>query len=217
MGKFDICYYTLLVTAIALSFFLLKKGYKHHLFLTLVLTSTLLTEIIAKIILTNRLKGFFVNIHIFNLVEYSLFTMYYLRVSQKHRFKLWAKISIPVFIVCGLCVSFFIDHFNEFPVLNIDLEGFLLFIIYTHLLLNLDDEKNMAIYMYPDFWVSIGILIFFGGAFVFFGLYPILHHLNPYSAFVEYSKILQPLNIIFYICIILGLTCSIHNRKYLIR
>jgi len=211
---FYICYYSLIVIALILSAFLFKKGYKQFLFIILVLVATLLTEIIARIILTHRLKGFFVNPYIFNLIEYSLFSMYYLTVCQNHQLKPWVKFSIPAFIIFGLYVSFFVDHFDKFPVLNIDIEGFLLFIIYTHLLFNLDEEEIRVIYKHPDFWISIGIMIFFGWAFVFFGLYPILHHLDPYKAFIEYSRVLQPLNIILYNCIIIGLICSIRTRKY---
>ena len=194
-----------------------KKGTNQALFIMLVLIATLLTEISAMTFSKYRIQGFDFIVHIFNLIEYVLFSMYYLEACRNSKLKIGVKLSIPLFIASGLWTSIFVYHFKGLPVWNIDVEGFLLFVIYSHLLFCLDDDKNRAIYTHPDFWISIGVLIFFGGAFVVFGLYPILLHLDPIKALNEYGFILKPLNMIFYNCIIIGLICLIRNKRYLTR
>jgi len=200
-----------------LSYLSYRKGNDKSLFIMLVLIATLLIEISSRIFYLNRISGYTFILHLFNLFEYSMFCMYYLKTCKTNQLKTVVRISIPIFIVFGLCSSWFLYHFIGLPVLNIDVEGFLLFIIYSHLLFNLDDDENMVIYAHPDFWISIGILIFFGGAFIFLGLYPILLHMDAFSALTEYGAIITPLNMIFYNCIIIGLICLIRNKRYSIQ
>ena len=183
----------------------------------LVLIATLLIEISSRIFYLNKIVGYTFILHLFNLFEYSMFCMYYLKTCKTNQLKTVVRISIPIFIVFGLCSSWFLYHFVGLPVLNINVEGFLLFIIYSHLLFNLDDDENRVIYAHPDFWISIGVMIFFGGAFVFLELYPVLLHVDSDRASRQYGSILGPLNIIFYNSIIIGLICLIRNKKYLIR
>jgi hypothetical protein len=212
-----IYYCSLVITAALLSGFLTIKGSSQFLYLMMLMVATLLTEIATRIIPSSRMSLFFLTLDIFNVIEYTLFCLYYLKTSRNDKVKLFVKVSIPLFIVFAVYVSVFVNHFAKFPVLNIDVEGFLLFIIYTHLLFNLEVDENRFIYSLANFWISIGVLIFYGGAFGFFGLYPILHHLDQYKTFNEYNFILQPLNMVLYNCIIIGLICQIRTRKYSIR
>ena len=182
----------------------------------LVLIATLLIEISALVVYKYKLKGFTFTYSIFNLFEYTLFCMYYLKAGQNNKVKSWVKLSIPFFILFSVCMSFFVYHFEKYPVLNIDIEGLLLFIIYTHLLFNLEVEENKSIYANQDFWISAGILIFFGGAFVLFVLYPLLFSLDSDKAKQQYGFVLVPLNVILYVSIFIGIICSIRKKKYTI-
>ncbi len=100
---------------------------------------------------------------------------------------------------------------------NVAIEGFFLFIIYSHMLFNIDVDKNLSIYKLSDFWISIGILTFYGSTFVFFVIYPLMKKLYAIETNIEYDNILRPLNLFFYICIIIGLICSIRNKNFLTR
>ncbi|MBB3054568.1 hypothetical protein FHS11_000978 [Mucilaginibacter gotjawali] len=100
------------------------------------------------------------------------------------------------------------------PAINIDVEGLLLFVFYTHLLFYIDADIIDPIYAHPDFWISVGIMVFFGGVFVFLGLYPYLFNLDFDETMKLFSLITRPLNIFFYISIILGLINSIPKWKF---
>jgi len=102
------------------------------------------------------------------------------------------------------------------PVINIDIEGFLLFIIYTHLLFSIEVDVKKFIYAQEDLWIAAGVLIFFGGAFTYLGLYPSLFNIYPREAGTVYGFFVKSLDTIFYSFIIIGQICLIRNRKYLI-
>jgi len=182
----------------------------------LVLASTLTLESCSSYLDSNNIKGYDYRFHVFNLIEYSLFATYYIISCADNRYKQWVKLSIPVFIVCALSVSFFKYKFSGVPSVNIDIECFLLLILYTHLLFNLDIKPNMFIYQHHDFWISSGILIFYGGVFCSLGLYPLLVSFEKEKARSLFDYIIDPLNLTFYTCIIIGLLCTL-RKKYLIQ
>ncbi|HEY0245602.1 MAG TPA: hypothetical protein VGC01_08575 [Mucilaginibacter sp.] len=215
MSLFYGFYFGVIAFAAVLSFIAYKKGDTKSLFILLILVATLFAEIATLIFKDHKIltSGFI--LFIFNLMEYTLFCTYYLKSSKNSKFKFGVKLSIPLFIAFGICTWYLKYHFNRPPVLNIDVEGFLLIIIYTHLLFNLDAAENKAIHIQPNFWIAIGILIFYGGVFVFVVSYPILRKIDPEKARIEYEYIFRSLNIFFYICIIIGLICAIRTKKYL--
>jgi len=210
-------YLSIIVIALLLSYILYKKGIKSSLLLFFILLATLLVELIAVVAGYYKLKGYTFVYHIFNLIEYVLFCLYYLKVCQTDRFKKLVKILIPVYIMFCLCISVFHYHFDGLPAINIDAEGFLLFIIYTHLLFSLEVNEHRLIFAHPDFWISTGILIFFGGVFVSFGVYPALLNINPTKAMGMFEKTTEPLNLILYICIIISFICLLKTKRYSIQ
>ncbi|HTI58577.1 hypothetical protein [Mucilaginibacter sp.] len=215
MNILEIYYYSLLTTGTVLAFLLFKKGKKQFIALAILLAITLVKELITSQLPRENYKLSFLITDIFNLLEYTLFSIYFIISCRNIMLKKWVKLSIPLFIIFGAYTSVFIYQFREVPVLNIDLEGFLLLIIYTHLLYNLEIDDNKSIYMHADFWIAIGVMIFFGGAFVFIGLLPIILEQDSVRALSEYGKILQILNYIFYNSIIIGVIWGIRNKKYL--
>lgn len=212
-----ITYHSLILIALLLSCFSYKRCSKTILFLMLVLMATFIVESITGYVIINNKKGFGWIYHIYNPFEYTLFCLYYLRNCNNSKYKSLVAWSIPLFILFGLYVSFFMYHFKSLPALNIDVEGLLLFIIYTHLLFNVNVGSKMFIYMHPDFWISSGILIFFGGVFVLFGLYPLLNHLDDKATMNLFDMIAKPLNIILYNFFIIGFIWIIRNKKYSIQ
>jgi hypothetical protein len=215
MNLFYIFYFSLIAVAALLSYWSLKKGNEKSFFLMVLLIATFFVEVSSRMFSIFNIQGYSFILHIFNILEYTMFGFYYLKSSHNNKLKRAVKLSISLFAVLCTCVSFFVYHYKGLPVINIDVEGFLLFIVYTHLLFSLDVDENRFIYTHPDFWISIGILIFYGGVFVFLGLYPILLHLDTDKALKEYGFIMTPLNVVLYNSIILGLICSIRNKKYL--
>jgi len=173
------------------------------------LLATFLVELFAAVLKS----GFEWIYHLFNPIEYSVLCSYYLKACNVSRLKGTVAWSIPVFILFSLFISCFLYHFKSLPALNINVEGCLLFIIFTHLLFSLEVHINIFIYTIPDFWISVGILIFFGGVFVLFGLYSKLHYLDKIRTLELFDIITKPLNIILYSCFITGLIYSIRNEN----
>ncbi len=223
MNPFYIVYLGLLFITLLLSGYSYIVGVKKSVYLVLLLFSTLAVELFVTYKFNqNKHFAFGFIYHLFNPVEYTFFCLYYLRASNVSKFKTLVKYSIPVYITLSLCISFFIYHIdvmpgkNTLPAINIDIEGFILFIYYTHLLFTLNIDLKKHIYGHPDFWISIGVMIFYGGTFVFLGLYSFHFKINLNQTLKLFSAIDLPLNIILYSCINVGLIWSIPNRKYII-
>jgi len=206
---FYLFYQGLILFALVLAYKLYYKSAKNRLSLVLLLPLTLIVELSGDIT-----TGSSWAYYIFNLFEYSLFCMYYLENCKVDRYKWVVKWSIPAFVILSFCVSMFYYHFKSLPSLNINVEGLLLVVIYVHLLFNLD--VNIAIYKHPDFWISAGILTYFGGAFAYFTFYRTLLHLNYAETISLFVLISIPLNTILYACITISQICITRNLKYFI-
>jgi hypothetical protein len=201
--------------AVFSSFVTFKKGNKKSLYMCLLTSFTLFFEILTFFFDKEKITGFGFLYHLYIIIEYLLFSLYNLEACKGLKLNKWIKISIPIYTFISICISYFLYHFKGLPALNFDIEAFLLFLIYSYLLFNIESES--LIFKQPDFWISIGVLIFEGGVFVFFGLYPMLLRIDPIQAIIEYQYIIHPLNIVFYTFINIGLICLIRNRKSLTR
>lgn len=213
MSVYNAIYLGLICVALILAIRSFLSGVKKSVYILLVLLATLLVEIFSTVAIAFHIN-FSWTYHLFNPIEYTLFCLYYLNGCNLQKLRPIVVYSIPVFIVFSLLTSCFIYHFQSMPAMNINVEGFLLFILYTHLLFCIDVDLDTRVYRHPDFWISIGVLMFFGGVFIFLGLYPFLFNLNFGETMILFSEITRPLNIIFYGCIIIGLICSTHRRRY---
>ena len=198
------------IAAVA-SFLSYRKGNRRFIVLTILLV---LTIIIEKLSLSPHFGNYVYTMHIFNLIEYSLFCLYFLQCCTNRKLKLCVGWSIPLFAIYGTCVSIFKYQYDHLPADNLDLEGILLFIMYTHLLFNIDVDINRLVYTHPDFWIATGIMVFFGGVFVLFGVYSGLKHASGDNAGKLYESISHPLNLFLYTCINVGIICSLKYKKY---
>jgi hypothetical protein len=178
------------------------------------LFATLAVELLAEA-LSRSHKAFVWSYHIFVVVEYALLCYYCLSALATAAYRRTIRLSVPVFIAFSLYVSYFWYHFQSFPGINISTEGLLLFILFTYLLFHLDIDRYMPVYHHSDFWIAIGVLIFFGGTFFFNGIYTRLLNMDAAKAMDLFGIINKPLNLLLYSCIIIGLLCSIQKRSYI--
>lgn len=193
----------------------LNNKHKKALYILLVMIATLAVEGYSTIAYAHR-QDFSWIYHLFCPVEYTFFCLYYIKSCPQNAFKPVATYSIPVFITFSLCVSYFLYQFRNMPALNINIEGLFLFLFYTHLLFCMNVPLRKRIWQHPDFWLSIGMLVFYGGVFVFLGLYPYLFGVSPMATIQLFDLITKPLNIFFYTFIIAGLICLIRSNRYFI-
>lgn len=214
LSTYYIIYHSLILTALVLSAIAYRQGNSKFIYLTILLFVTLVVELLAEG-LSKKDKPFVWSYHIFVVVEYALLCCYCLSALATENYRHTIRISVPVFIIFSLCVSYFWYQFQSFPGINISTEGFLLFILFTYLLFNLDIDMYKPVYHHPDFWIAIGVLIFFGGTFFFNGIYTRLLNLDAEKAKQLFGIINKPLNLLLYSCMIIGLLCSIQKRSYI--
>jgi hypothetical protein len=216
MQPYYMTYYTLIAVAIILSFVAFYKGHKRYFPILIVLTITEILELLVEVAIFKKIP-FVWSYHIFVMIEFSLFSLYFRNIPSLLRFHKMISLSIPFFILVSLVVSAFYYHFNNLPAININIEGFVLFIFSTILLFNLETTNNENLLFNPDIWISVGISIFFGGTFFYNGIYSKLLDIDEAKAMELFSIINKPLNICFYFCIIIGLSCLILKKKYTIQ
>lgn len=213
-------YYAILILGTILSLFCYRKGDKKALFIVLILLAALSIENIRTFLIDRSLRADYL-INLYSGIEYSFFVVYYVKSEALNKINLSVRISVVLFSIFSIVNAFLIYRYGslyyKLITWNVNVEGFLLFIVYTHLLFNIDGDAQLPIYKHPDFWVSVGVLIFYGGVFAIFGLYPILLEIDPATTKIDYDLIIRPLNAILYLCIIGGSICFLTNKNYLIR
>ena len=206
MSVYNFFYNSLIIVAFILSLVAVLKGHKRFGFLCILLFLTSGIELIVLQLIKMKLSFTWLY-HSFNLVEYPLLALFLSTLIANKTVKKAVVISIPVYIICCFCISWFFYHFQDFPGLNIDIEGILLSIICTHILFNLEVINNQSIIKNPYFWICSGILVYFGTTFFYNGVYTQIVTLNSGEALELFGLINQPLNILLYTSMIIGLLC----------
>jgi hypothetical protein len=211
MSFYYFVYYLLILVSCLLSFVAFKWGHKRFLYLSLMLFLAFLLEIGYDVPWFQHKYSFAQNF--FVLFEYSLTVQFIIPEIKLKKLRGLISLSIPVFILCSLIISYVFYKFKSFPAINIEIETILLLSICIYLLFNLDIDGDYPIRRNSNFWILTGFLIFFGGTFFFFGVYANLVALEPEKAKEYFGKIVQPLNIVLYSCINTGILCLLVKRK----
>lgn len=215
MNTYYIIYHSLIFIALVLAIIAAKRGAAAMPFLVWLLSLILSVELLAEYFIYLK-KPFVWAYHLFVTAHYGLLCAYYLHTGGTQR-RNPVLLSIPIFILFSLGVSTLVYRFSLFPGININVAGALLFIIFTHLLFNLENSAAAPVYKHPNFWIAIGVLLFFGGTFMVNGIYTPLLRLDDKKAVELYLTINRPLNLAQYSCFIIGLLCSIPKRKYILQ
>lgn len=150
--------------------------------------------------------------HIYVTFEYALFGLYFMQGMRKN-YRRAIAVTILLFTLASLSISYWYYHFRSFPGVNINTAGVLICLICTYKLLTLDIHQHDAIYKHPDFWICLGQLIFFGGTFFSNGLYTYLLKTDAELAKQLFASINKPLNLIQYSCVIIGFLCAIPRKS----
>ena len=216
MAVYFIAYYALITIALLLSFVAWTKGHKRFFYLLILLTLTLLTELLAHLLINEKIE-FVWMYHIFCPLEYTLLSLFFIAKIKISKLRTVFVVCIPVFIIFSIFISWLFYNFKTMPGINIGIEGFFLFCICTFRLFNLDINENRTIFKNSDFWICTGLLIFFGVCSIFFGVYTPLFNLSIINAFQLFGLIVEPLNLLLYSFIIIGLLCLKPEKKYITR
>ena len=186
------------------------KGKRRFLPLCIVLTIQLAEELTVAWMYSKKMEFIWIY-HIYALFDYTLFSIYFMQlVSPKYR--RWIIFSILAFVLISASISNWYYHFKSFPGANINTEGVFICIICTYVLLNLDIQRYDAIYKNPDFWICLGVIVFFGGTFFANGMYTYLFNIDKVQA-RRLFIIVNTANLIQYTCYIIGFLCAIPRRS----
>ncbi|MXV14280.1 hypothetical protein [Hufsiella ginkgonis] len=207
MKIYAFVYLGLIVLSLVLACWSYKKGYRPSLYLAILLSLTLLTELYVA---TSKARSFGWAYHLYNPFEYALLCVYFLKAGPDGRFKTLIQYSIPLYFVFSLTVSF-LNGFRSIPAFNITVENILLLAIFSYLLFKLDPPGAGKVYAHPDFWVAVAFMIFSGGV-VMLGLYPYLLTIGPQAARKLFGMVMAPLNIWLYMCLCIGSLCVVKGR-----
>jgi hypothetical protein len=168
---------------------------------------TLIVFILLQLIL-NALAGFLQYKGIYNLWVYHLncqvthiiFTFYFLRTIRRKRI---VYAGFCTFVLADLVFLLSIQPYNSFPSYPYALSSFIL-VIYALIILNsvIDKIPTFHILSLKEFWLSAGILTYFGSAFLIFISY---HYLSEVS--LSNVSILWQVHNTF-----IGLSCIIFSK-----
>ena len=192
------------------------KRSKNYRYLTLLLGITLLTELIAEILINFKVDFVWIY-HLYTPVNFALLALHFNQLFTKKFVKKAIIISIFGFFIFSYSLSMFIYRFTDFPGIIITIDGLLMVVICVYYLLNIDPEFEPIFFQNPNVWISIGLICFFGGTAFFNGVYTKLLQLDKVSALKLFGVINKPLNILLYSSINIGLLCLVARKKYTIQ
>jgi hypothetical protein len=216
MSAYYIIYNGLIFVSFILSLMAFLKGHKRYLFLSILFLLTFVVEIAVEVMIKKDMDFTWLY-HCYNMIEYPMIALFFIRYIKNTTAKLVVKFSMLVCFLACLALSFFHYHFMDFPGLNINIEAIFLSALCIYILFNLDTAQERPLLKSEEFWISAGILIFFGTTFFFNGVYGRLINVNTNKALEFFALINKPLNLTLYLFIIIGITCLLTNKKHLTR
>ncbi len=211
-----IIYLALLFLSSVLALIAWKKGHKKYLGLSILLFVTTALEVYVRYCISHHIDFTYLY-HAYIAIEYPVLCWFLLGAISSPNIKNVMRVSILVYIVVSLAISFFHYHFQDYPGLNINMEGFLQSVLCTYILFNLDVKAELSIVRNQYFWICSGILIFYGTTFFFNGVYTKILNIDADKALELFGIINIPLNIILYAFISIGIVCLLTNRKLTIQ
>jgi len=205
-------YYLLIGACLALAVALVIRGSRRHFPLAILFTVTLLVELGAEILIALNIPFVWLY-HIYSPVEYSLISLFIAGGIESLRIRRAIRVSIPVFVAASLSLSTIVYRYADMPSINIGIESLLVFSQATVRLFNLEVTEDEPIFHKESFWISTGLLLFFGVCTFILGVYSPLFKLNPNDALNLFGMIVKPFNLILYTFIMAGLLCSVPGKS----
>ncbi|UAY51549.1 hypothetical protein [Ferruginibacter albus] len=209
-----IIYYIILFTACILSVIRIKHDRRLLVFAILLITS-LSEELLFEVLEYKKVgKNFYFIYHFFAPVYYGLFAYYFSLAVPKGKIRNSIRISIPLFTIATLAISFSQESFKVFPGVQLNIIGVLLIINSLIALFQLDVRDRTPLLRRPIFWISISTLFFYSVLFSLNGFFNYLMKHNFNLAVNLYQLLNNNLNYLYYLLIIIGMLCSKPIQKY---
>jgi hypothetical protein len=208
-------YYLILATAAVLSFIKTKNDKRLLIFSTLLLLSLIEELYFEWLLYKNKDESFYIIYHLFLPVYYGLFTWYLVQYLKKRLLKNVFLISIGIFGVTSISISFKLYHFTDYPSLPFNILGVLLIVDCLVILINLDVSDNISILNKPVFWIGVSTILFYSGTFSLMGFYNYLLKHRPKNEVNELQNSINViLNYLYYLFISFGMIWSKPTLRY---
>lgn len=191
------------------------RGQRRYYPLNIILGVAFLMEMLVAWLYYSKIKFVWIY-HLYAIFEYTLFCLFFMR-AMSPALKRVVAISILMFALASGVISYWYYQFDAYPGVNINMEGILLCILCTYTLMTLDVRQYNAIQKHPDFWISLGLILYYGGTFFSNGLYSYLFTIDPEQAKKLFGTINKPLNLTLYGCFTIGFICALLPQKSTIR
>ncbi len=211
----NLVYLSLLFISFLFSIGIAKHAKDLRLFPFLLLAA-LMTELTAYLIYyTTWLKPYrFTIYHFYIPIEYAILSYYFAEQRIPSRIKRLILTSIPVFVIISLVHTFYGDNLIKFPGINLNLSGFLIMLWSVIVLFRVEPSLAISLYKLPLFWISVGVLIYYAGGFLFNALYSYLLS-NRYELSNSLNGLINKgLNYVLYLCFIYAFVCARPMKKY---
>lgn len=142
--------------------------------LAIIMSATILLEIIASV-LFGYLKNNLFFYHIFNPIEFILYSVFFLNLSMSKRINQIICTVIPLYVIAVIFSSSFVQKINEQNSREVALESIIL-ILYSLLYLRHINKYVVAsrAETNPYFWIVMGVLFYFIGTLFLEGFLDLL-------------------------------------------
>jgi hypothetical protein len=211
--SYDIPYYLIFASCFAFSLAASKDSIPGLMYLRLLLFAGLVTEVTVEILqwLHKEENGPY---HVYIPVEYILLVLFYVENTSRARLPAILKLSIPIYVLSSLGLSYFYYHFSSYPSLIYNFSCLLNVIWIVHLIFEINPSEHTSLTQLPLFWIFSSLLIFYSGIFFFNGAYNYLISRQAQLASMLRTYINICLNYLLYLLLIYAFICSIRMKKY---
>lgn len=147
-------------------------------------------------------------------MEYTLYSIFFIKSFDNKLIKKCIQYSIPIFILLSLYLSIGIFGLSSFVGFNDNLEGILLIVWSIVLILNLPFNYEYGIHKNPYFYVCLALITFHSGIFFFNFVYSKLYLNDKENAENLFQIIIKGLNYILYILFSIAILCWNPRKKF---
>lgn len=162
------------------------------------------TQLLINISNLNGIKNNLPGLHLYMLVEFSLLTLFYIRLFDDYVNRNWIYLISAVFLVYSIINTIFIQGIWNYPNIPRAIEALILIlfslIYFYKVLIESKIEKLMNDSI---IWINLAVLIYFSGNFVYHILFNMILEYSRETA-KTIGNLFTILNIIYYILITIG-------------
>ena len=207
MSNGQIIYLFLLISSWFISIWCKKNDPAIRIFPWL-LSVSLLTELIVNILYHVYHTEYNFIYHIYLPIDYCFLAIYFIKTNNKKWIKHLILVSILLYAILSVFISYSVTPLNQHPGLSFNIEGALLITWSILTLFSVDVNPAVSISKQPVFWICFGLLLFHAGIFFFNFVYAYIDTHKSDMANELHQLVIKNLNYCLYIFFSVAFLCS---------